>query len=107
MSNDKHWLQGDLVVYTGEKNRGEIGGAPGEICAPVVNQPGTYVVAFGKDDYVLSGTLLAPFQGNIRSGEERHNKKSGGGKDSPGKKDRSGPTVERRRTKPSDDDVED
>jgi hypothetical protein len=81
------YYQGDLVSYSGERFRGDLGGKPGEICAPVVNQDDTYVVAFGSDDYVLSGKLLTPFQGHIRTAEDKP----------VGKKDKRGPKVEARR----------
>ena len=104
---DRTYLPTDLVVYTGEKHRGDIGGKPGEVCCQVENQPGTYVVAFGSDDFVLSGTLLAPFQGQVRTGEDRTHKKSSSKDNAGSKKDRSGPIVERRRGNVQDDSEED
>jgi hypothetical protein len=86
MENDMY-LQGDLVNYVGERFRGDLGGKPGEVCAPVGNQEDTYVVAFGSDDYVVSGKLLTPFQGHIRSAEDKQTEK----------KEKRGPKVEARR----------
>jgi hypothetical protein len=81
------YFQGDLVSYCGEKFRGDLGGKPGEICAPVVNQDDCYVCCFGGEDYVISGKLLTPFQGHIRSAEDKQ----------PAKKEKRGPKVEARR----------
>jgi hypothetical protein len=82
-----NFFQGDLVSYVGEKFRGDLGGKMGEICAPVVNQSGTYVVSFGGDDYVMSDKFLSRFQGHLRSSEDKQ----------PEKKERRQPKVEARR----------
>ena len=81
------YFQGDKVSYQGERFRSDLAGKPGEICAPVTNQDDTYVVAFGTDDYVISGKLLTPFQGHLRSPDDKQ----------PEKKEKRGPKVETRR----------
>jgi hypothetical protein len=86
------YFQGDLVNYSGERHRGDLGGKPGEICAPVVNQDDTYIVAFGSDDYVMSASLLTPFQGHLRTSDDKQSDK----KD---KKEKKTPKVEARRGK--------
>jgi hypothetical protein len=76
------YYQGDLVSYTGEKFRSDLGGKMGEICAPVGNQDGVYVVTFGGDDYVMGGAHLTTFQGHLKG--------------SPEEKKARGPRVEKR-----------
>lgn len=60
----------DKVSYIGEKFRGDLGGKMGMICSVVRNNPNSFVVDFGGDSYVLSVSLLKPFQGHLRGSEE-------------------------------------
>jgi len=69
------YMQGDKVSYVGEKLKGDLAGALGIICAPVVNQEGGYVVDFGRDSYVVHESKLSPFQGQAKAPEEQTKKK--------------------------------
>ena len=85
------YLQGDKVSYCGQKFSSDLGGKMGEVCAPVTNQQGVYVVDFGGDDYVMPASSLTPFQGHLRTGTDE-SKQS----DKKEKKPK-GPQVEHRR----------
>jgi hypothetical protein len=59
MSNFSAFHQGDLVRYTGNKFRAEIGTHVGEVVAAVDGSPGALVVDFGGDSaFILSETNL-------------------------------------------------
>jgi hypothetical protein len=94
------FLQGDKVNYIGQKFSSDLGGKMGEVCAPVTNQQGVYVVSFGDGDYVLNAGVLAPFQGHLRAGTDE-NKQS----DKKEKKSK-GPQVEHRRRPSQEEDSE-
>jgi hypothetical protein len=66
----------DRVSYIGDKFHSELGSKMGEICAPVQNQQGVFVVNFGKEDYVMSSKFLKPFQGHIKNEEEKGQKET-------------------------------
>jgi hypothetical protein len=93
-----NFFQGDLVSYRGSKFSSDLGGKMGEICAPVTNQKDHFVVAFGSDDYVLSESVLVPFQGHLRTGtdESKHPEKK--------EKKPKGPQVELRRGRSKQED---
>lgn len=89
------FLQGDLVTYSGDKSRPALSGV-GEVCAAVGNEPNAFVVAFGRDAYVLSANCLSRFQGHAKPSEDMP-------RDRKEKKDKHGPQVSRRRGKTEDD----
>ena len=59
--SDNHFMIGDLVSYTGDRFKSELGGAMGEVCAPVQNDSNTYVINFGKEDYVMPAKRSSNF----------------------------------------------
>ena len=65
----------DKVVYTGEKLRGDLGGKMGVVLSPIEGNSEGYVVDFGSDVYVMSVNVMAPFQGHIRTPENKSEKK--------------------------------
>src|SRR5260370_24234558 len=100
MSNN-FFMIGDLVAYTGDRFKSELGGAMGEVCAPVQNDSNTYVINFGKEDYVMPARVLTRFQGHARPASE--DKPATDKKD---KKSKGGPQVSRRRGKQEEPETE-
>ena len=63
------YMQGDKIYYCGSRFRDRLGSKPGWLHAPVLNQPGTWIVEFpgsrkekdhsDSDDYVLSEQVFS------------------------------------------------
>jgi hypothetical protein len=68
MSNNEIFMVGDKVFYTGSKYADRLNGKPGWLHAPVIDQPGSWVVEFPEtrsskdrtdsDDYIMSVRVL-------------------------------------------------
>jgi hypothetical protein len=66
--SEEIFMVGDKVFYTGLKFKDRLNGKPGWLHAPVVNQPGSWVVEFpdtkankdreDSDDYIMSVRVL-------------------------------------------------
>src|ERR1700680_2792040 len=92
------YYQDDKVSYIGERFT-ELRGKLGVVCAPVVNDPTTYIVAIDGDDYIMPERVMSPFQGHLKSADDGKSD----GKDKKKNKRAGGPTVERRRGKGKDE----
>jgi hypothetical protein len=87
------YFQDDKISYIGLRFP-ELHNKPGIVCAPVVNDPTTYIVAIDGDDYIMPERVMSPFQGHLKPADDGKQD----GKDKK-KSKRGGPTVERRRGK--------
>jgi hypothetical protein len=61
------FFPGDKVVYQGSKFP-ELRNKLGEVCAQVKNSPGTVVVDFGDNSYVMSNRVLDRFKPSKEAG---------------------------------------
>lgn len=72
----KRFQQGDKVQYTGKKFASDLQGKLGEVAGRVENQETGVVVDFGGESYIMDENKhLAPFQGHLKSGPSREDKK--------------------------------
>jgi len=67
--SDELFMIGDKIFYVGSKYKDRLAGKPGWLHAPVINQPGVWVVEFpdtknskdpnDTDDYIMSVQVLS------------------------------------------------
>lgn len=65
--NYNKWMREDKVSYVGSKFASELRGKLGVIIVPVGNSENSYVVNFGKEDFVVSGDSLSTFHGKVHA----------------------------------------